>query len=200
MERHLIPLGFSEYIGESKAFNGDLTITKGMSEWGVLEAFCNNFLRKTPKIDVYGVIDVDETKNEDITYISSGRIISEKHILKRNKLFSDIAARTYPSGGYEMERSNKKAVSLKVNRKRYINTIDSKNRTVLSVEETFQKSNKNYEEYIITVSGCAFCETDSEIVFDGSPDKCFVLKKAEYILNSNGEKTVLYLYPKNGSG
>lgn len=192
MERHLAPLGFTEYIGESKSFNGEMIISKGMSEWAVLEMFCRRFMETTPKIDCYGIIDITENDSDEVIYLSEKRCISKKRILKRSNLISDIAARTYIAGGYEMMLENETAKALGVKRKRYVNSIDSESRTVLTAKKMLSDSNNSYEEIVAEYSGCILCSVGATAVL-GNDSKKMKVKEIRYSLNSSGEKTQLYL-------
>lgn len=196
VERHLAPLGFTEYIGERKSFSGEMIISKGMSEWAVLETFCRRFLETKPKIDCYGVIDITGSESDEIIYLSESRCISKKHILDRSKLISEIDARTYIAGGYEMTLENKNAKALGVRRKRYVNSIDSESRTVLSARKIISESNNSYEQIVADFSGCILCSVDAKAVLD-KENKIFRVKRTEYSLNSNGEKTRLYMERDN---
>lgn len=192
MERHLAPLGFTKYIGESKAFSGEMIISKGMSEWSVLEMFCRRFLETTPKIDCYGIIDITGSNSDEIVYLSEKNCISKKRILKRSNIISEIAARTYIAGGYEMLLENEKAAALGVKRKRYVNSIDSESRTVLSAKQMINDSNNSYEEIVVEFGGCILCSVGAS-VFLGSDMEKMKVKEMRYSLNSGGEKTQLYL-------
>ena len=139
MKRHFEPLGFYDFVGTEKAFNGELNITKGMSEWGVLSAFCRHFMNTVPRIDRNGAINITGEESKEIVYLSSDRCLSVKNTLTRSNLISDIYARTYTAGGYEMPLENEFAKSLGVKRIRYVNSIDSESRTVLSTKEMITK-------------------------------------------------------------
>lgn len=199
VERHLKPLGFDKFIGPEKSFSGEMTVTKGMSEWSVLEMFCKRFLETKPKIDCFGIIDISGRKNDETIYISDNgenRCISKKHIRKRSNLISDIVARTYISGGYEMPLENPFAQKLGVKRRRYVNSIDSESRSVLSAEKILKKSADSYEQFILECNGCILCSVGASVILENCPKKLTV-REVQYILNSDGEKTRLYTEVQN---
>ena len=198
-KRHLEVLGFKKYIGTDKAFNGEMIISKGMSEWSVLEMFCRRFLKTVPKIDCFGVIDVSGKENDEVVYISDSgknRCISKKRILNRSCLVSDILARTCISGGYEMPLENTFAQQLGVKRRRYVNSIDSESRSVLDTKKILENSVRNYEQFVLKYSGCILCGTGATVVLQDSGRKLRV-KEIHYNLNSNGETTTIYAEAKN---
>lgn len=45
------PYGFTQYVGDSRSFAGELNIVKGMSEWQAAELFCKKFLLVTPRME-----------------------------------------------------------------------------------------------------------------------------------------------------
>lgn len=49
-ERHLKPFGIVGYDGDEHPFMGTIKIEKGMTEWQVLEKFCNGRYGKSPRI------------------------------------------------------------------------------------------------------------------------------------------------------
>lgn len=193
MERHFAPLGFTEYAGPDKSFSGEMTVSKGMSEWAVLEMFCQKFLDTKPKINSYGVIDITGNDSDEIVYLSD--YISKKHTLKRSKVISEVFARTYISGGYEMLIENEKAKTLGIKRRRYINSIDSESRTVLGAKRTVNNSNGSYEEITAEFNGCILCDVGASVVLKDDR-RIFKVKMTEYSLKPDGEKTRLYMEVK----
>lgn len=191
MKRHFEPLGFDSFIGTAKAFSGELTITKGMSEWGVLSAFCRHFMNTVPKMDSNGVINITGDESSEVVYLSSDRCISVKSTLDRSSLISEIYARTYTAGGYEMPLENDFARQLGVKKIRYVNSIDSESRTVLSTREIIKKSNQKYERIEIEYVGCILCERGAKLVLDNN-DRNIRVREIHYTLDSNGERTKIY--------
>ena len=55
-ERHLQPFGFNGYIGDNNPYFGYIKISKGMSQWQVLENYCVNKYGKKPRITGDGKI------------------------------------------------------------------------------------------------------------------------------------------------
>lgn len=191
MKRHFEPLGFYKYIGSDKAFNGEFDVVKGMSEWSVLCRFCKYFLNTVPHIDRSGVIDITGAENNETVFLTSDRCKYVKKTWDRSSLISDIYARTYTAGGYEMPLENDKAKKLGVMRKRYVNCIDSDTRTVLTARDMIRKSNSKYERIEAECTGCVFCTKGAKLIMDGE-DKNFRISEVHYALDENGESTTLY--------
>lgn len=190
MKRHFNRLGFHQYIGNDNKHNGELHITKGMSEWKVLKNYCQYFLNTSPVITKDGIINISGNHTQEITYIQNFRrtLISLIHKRKPSVLLSDVYTRTYMAGGYEMYLPVKKAEELEVKRRRYIDSINSSSRTVQSALKILEKSQRNYEEYITESAGCMICEVGSQILIE-ELNLCLRVKEIIYTLNKNGEKT-----------
>ena len=146
-----------------------------------------------PKITFDGVIDISGKKSDEVTYIDTSRkCISIIHKRLPKILISEIYARTYSAGGYEMYIPEEKSAELGIKRRRYVNSIDSEMHTVKSAFDLLEKCKRNYEEYITELEGCVICKIGSELIIDKINEKLRV-KEVRYSLNSNGEKTKIYL-------
>ncbi|MBQ3929289.1 MAG: hypothetical protein II711_04270, partial [Clostridia bacterium] len=122
---------------------------------------------------------------------SSRQCLSVRKTLNRSSVISDIYARTYRNGGYEMPLVNPSAHRLGIHRKRYVNSVDSKSRTVLSAKELLQKSNRQYEQWELEYSGCILCERGAKLILDGK-DQHLRVRELHYYFDQNGEKTKIF--------
>ena len=191
MKHHFNALGFKEYRGSREAFSGQIDIAKGMSEWAVLSTFCEQFLGCKPKIDKNGIIDVTGEECSEKIYISSDKCLSLKKIFDRSSLISNIYARTYTGGTYEMPLENPLAKRLGVTRIRYVNSVDSKSGTVLTAKNIIAKSQNQYQRCEIDYAARILCEMGSELLIDGKKENLRVYE-LHYTLDRNGEHTKLY--------
>lgn len=191
MQRHFIPLGFRHFTGTDKTFDDELVISKGMSEWAVLAAFCRKFIGVSPTIDCYGTIDISGQKNTDILYLSSEQCLSKLHTLKRHLLISDIFARAAVSEGYIMPFEDQMAKELNISKKRYINIADSGKLSAESVPTIMNQADNQYEQLIIESSGCILCRVGSKLILDNET-KNYIIKEIHYSLGLDGEKTRIY--------
>lgn len=188
MKRHFAPLGFTDYAGTDRPFIGQLTVVKGMSEWAVLCRFCELFLHIAPKIRRNGVIDVSGEDAGEILTLSAQRIVSYTCSLKNRVLISDILARTHIRGAYTMPLKSEKARLLGIRRKRYVDSFDSKSRSVLTAQEMLRKSEAAYETVTAECSGCFFCETGTTLRLPYS-EKDYCVREVVYTYDLSGEKT-----------
>lgn len=191
MKRHFQPLGFSAFRGSSQAFSGELVVSKGMSEWTVLKNFCRQFLGTVPFIDSDGVIDISGEPKQDVLRIDPDRLLSFRRIRKNQNLVSEVIARTYSGGGYEMPLRSKKAIGLGIKRRRYVDAIGSSSRTVLSVKEQLRQYNRGYEQIIVECGGFCFCEIGSGLALR-DPETVYHIREIDYTLDVRGERTKIY--------
>lgn len=190
MKRHFAPLGFEHFIGTDKAFNGEMTISKGMSEWSVLKSFCEAFTNTAPRVHPDGTIDITGAPRETV-YLQPERIITLKRSLKNKNLISEIIARTYTGGGYEMPIENRLAKKLGIKRRRYVNSIDGKSRTVITARKFLRKSTSEYEQITADCCGRVLCSIGAELVIGKGNGRCIV-KEINYISDCEGEHTKIY--------
>lgn len=196
MEFNFSPLGFEKYIGGDNPKSGNIVISKGTSEWDVLKQYAQNLLGVVPKINSESVIDVSGEKSEDLLYVSNSgenKFLSLKHSRKRYKLISEIYIRTDRFGGYGMCVKNDKAISLGVQRRRCVNTADSRNVSAGACEKTIESTNKEYETVSLVLSGAILPKLGTKTVIEGFEGKNLYIKAVKYQMDSNGEKTSLEL-------
>ena len=170
MKRHFSPLGFEHFIGSDEAFNGEMTVSKGMSEWTVLKSFCDAFIGTVPRIHTDGTIDITGNINETV-YLQPERIISIKRSLKNKNLISQMM--------------------LGIKRRRYINSIDSKSRTVLTAKRLMKKSFSEYEQITADCCGRILCSIGAQLII-GRDKKHYIVKEINYSFDSSGEHTKIY--------
>lgn len=191
MKRHFEPLGFTQFVGTAQPFNGELSISKGESEWEVLCSFSEKFLRIKPKLLPDGVIDISGSYDSSTVFIGRKDILSEKKIIRRSKVISDIYERTYAGGGYEMHTENELAAALGVKRTRYVNTFGGKNRSILLTERLIPDSNAAAYRYELTVSGSIMCRVGDLLYVEGST-ACARITEVHHTYSESGEKTRIF--------
>ncbi len=191
MQRHFEPLGFTAFEGSENAFGGQLTVTKGMSEWSVLREFCRRFVQTEPKVRRDGVLDITGQRPQETLVLNADKVLSCRHSYRPSVLFSEIFARTRVGGDYRMRLVSPKAQQIGVQRRRYVNAIDSQTRTVLSVREMLDKAERAYERLTVTVSGCYPAEPDTRLQLSGRTEQ-YRIREMTYTLDSSGEKTCFY--------
>ncbi len=189
MKRHFAPLGFSSFVGEDVIFPGEMTVSKGMSEWTVLKEYCSLAGLPRARIRPDGVIDLSGSSPGTVM-LSGRRILRLQHRRSNRELISEVCARTCTQGGYDMKLSSSLADACGVRRRRYANSIDSKSRSVLADEARLRQAEDNYELLTVDYSGRLLCEIGTELIVEGVSGQ-FVLRELNYRLDSGGERTVL---------
>lgn len=188
MKRHFEALGFEGFIGTEKAFNGELNITKGMSEWEVLDCFCRKFVGTVPRLTVDGIIDISGEDNGELILIGNeARLLSSVRHRKRHVLMSELFVRTHIRGDYDMKINDSLAQSCKVARRRYVNAV----RTMASAKKIIESADNAFESYENLYSGCIICRPGDKIR-SSSDSRIMRVREVRYLRDSSGEKTRIF--------
>lgn len=195
MERNFSRLGFKDYIGNDKPKSGSMSITKGTSEWSVLEQYCRKFLGTYPRVNENGVIDISENEGETTVLTNEGehKIISLSRIKKRCELISEYRVRTLRGNGYEMIISNKNAKRLGVDSVRYLNSVDNGGVGIASCYENIEESNRLYDTLRLTVSGRVLMNIGDWIVLPDYELGNLRVSRLRYEADGDNELTILDL-------
>lgn len=191
MERNFSRLGFNEYIGIDHPKSGSMSITKGTSEWSVLEQYCKKFLNTYPRVNQDGVIDISggESETTIITNNGENKIISISLTKKRCEIVSEYRVRTLRGNGYDMIINNDNADRLNINSVRYLNTVDNRNVGIASCYENIEESNRLYETVRIVVSGRVLVNLGDFIVLPDYGLENLQVIKVKYELDGDKEIT-----------
>lgn len=202
MERNFSRLGFKEYIGNDCPKSGSMSITKGTSEWTVLEQYCRKFLGTYPRVNEDGVIDISGGSGETAVLTNEGenKIISLSRIKKRCELISEYRVRTLRGKGYEMLIRNENAERLRVNSVRYLNAVDNKNVGLASCYKNIEELNRLYETIRLTVSGRVLMNIGDCLILPEYKSDKLKVSKIRYELDGGKEQTYIEAYSDYKSG
>lgn len=148
-DRHVRPYGFSGYLGRDTACNGQLEVSKGMSEWEVVETFCRKFLLRRPRIQ-NGVLDVSEEPEQEVLVISNRGGYKYTNCIISNyyyKLYTEIWAKT--DSGYRLQEADTEAEDMGIQRRRYVNPASLQQTT----EELLRSAKRKAFEITVTIPG-----------------------------------------------
>lgn len=196
MKRHFEPLGFDRFSGSDKVFSGELTVTKGMSEWAVLKKFAVLFLNTEPRIDRTGTIDVSGCDGDAEILLPSEGLISFRRELKNSALVSEIRARTRPERGYDMLFASDRAKRSGVCRRRYISTADNRSGSITGIRRILEKSDAAYKRVIAECRGRVRCRVRDTLLTDRS-SRSYRVTEVNYISDSRGERTKIFAEVKS---
>lgn len=192
-ERRAAPYGFRGYLGTPGAYNGEMTVTKGMSEWQVIESFCAYFLGTAPKITVDGILDASgDRPKECFRFSNTGAGILYLAISVSSKyhtLISEIYAQTGRAGEYAVKNADKKAAEFAVMRKRYLTAAKS-GKAYFNSRQMMKAAHRKFQEIVLTCAGEVGAELGSKAVVE---DKSLgglsglSIAKITYMLGSTGE-------------
>lgn len=195
-EKHIKPFGFKGFIGNGKVFSSTFVISKGMSEWDVLEKFCNNYLRIQPRVTLDEYIDASgKSTNKEIIFSNAGgnlKYSSFSYKIRRHKRLSEIFVRATKNDSYSIKVSDYDAINKSIKRRRYLNATDESLTPVIAGQNMISNSKKDAYEFILQCPGVVDINLGDKIKINdyvlGEFRDIFV-KEIIYTLNSNFEMT-----------
>ena len=199
-KRHVEPYGFKNVSGEMKTFSSEFIVSKGMSEWEVLENFCRDYLRVYPRITPDGDINatgVFKSKTVGFSNINNGikyGFISEN--LKRYELYSQVDVRSTNLGSYSTIVKDEDSIDRGIKRRRLLNAVDDVKTPVLCGELMLSSAKRNsYEISLISPGYLDIDLGDKAFVDDyilGFIDN-LIVSEIKYVLNKNYNQTKVLL-------
>ncbi|WP_101697254.1 hypothetical protein [Clostridium minihomine] len=153
--RHTAPYGLTQYrVPDGQKRIGELTVTKGMSEWQVLELFCRLAWNTVPMIGPNQVLTVTpENRQDTILFSHSGQGISYSSFTKKQKNYeriSQIRLQSARNGNYEGCVSDTEAMRNGVQRRRCFSAFSAAG---LGAEQILQRSRQKAWEWVLQVPG-----------------------------------------------
>lgn len=185
-ERHVKPYGFSGFLGDSRAFNGTYTVTKGMSEWQAAAGFCTLFLRVAPRIaddtfDASGAKPQGELLFDNAVGIGYTSVSVEN--LYCNAL-SEVLIKSGSAGAYSQAAQSAEAVSLGIRRRRCFAQGDADGLIRAAEKKAYRVTADCPGEIAATLFTAARVRDPAL----GTVEKLYV-SQTEYRLNADGEST-----------
>lgn len=201
-ERHLKPFGIAGYDGDEHPFMGTIKIEKGMTEWQVLEKFCNGRYGKSPRITGAGFALMCGTYGgaKPIVFGRNGvGYTSLREYIKPCKVISQVKLRTEEYGGYKSVIGNN-SLDGRIKRVRYVNAILDNN-AVKTADRMIENGNRQSFEIMIECPKCLCGIVGRKAVIDDrlvGKREGLVVKSIKYSLGKNGESTTVVLGKENG--
>lgn len=197
---HVKEYGFVGFNGNKESFPKEFEVSKGISQWEVLNKFCKEYLNTVARVEPSSFINTNANKgskkisfsnktNDSIKY----SYISENN--KRVKVISEVAMRCSKDGVYSTKVFNKKFEGKDIKRKRYIDCINSSDPAFVA-DNIINKSNKEAYEIKIICPGLVRVNLFDDAQVDdkvlGYINDLYV-SAINYSLNSNLEKCEITL-------
>ena len=201
-ERHLKPFGIVGYDGDEHPFMGEIKIEKGMTEWQVLEKFCNGRYGKGPRITGAGFALMCGTYGgaKPIVFGRNGvGYTSLREYIKPCKVISQVKLRTEEYGGYKSVVGNGSAAD-RIKRVRYVNAFLDNN-AVKTADRMIESGNRQSFEIMLECAECLCGIVGRRAVIDDplvGKREGLVVKSIKYSLQKNGESTTVVLGKENG--
>lgn len=196
-ERHLKPLGITEYEADDVPFYGALKIDKGMTHWQVLYNFCKNRYSSIPRISGDGKAYFKGADNEAVVSFGDEKsdinYVSLKENKKRFKLISEVKLKLNEFGTYSGVIKNTNTESDSIKRVRYVNLILDNN-TIGTADKIINQSNLDSYTTELECLGCHIGIIGSKAVINDNllgEIKNLRIIGVRYTLDNSGEKTTV---------
>ena len=189
-ERHVEPYGFCGFIGNGGTFDTKLTITKGMSEWQVIEEFCIRCFGTIPYVTADDYIDCSgAVPNEQLVFDNSNAsCIPYLSILYRDKFYkrvSELYVQPKLGQAYTSVVHDDQAHKLGVQRRRFV--VSNNYRGTRMIDSAKRKA---VEITVVCAGGICGSLKMPVVISDtilGTIDKLSIAGWT-YTLSSNGER------------
>lgn len=189
-ERHVKPYGFSECRGDGRAFNGTLTVTKGMSEWQAAAAFCSQFLKITPRA-ADSMFDASGCRPRGKLVFDNAGGIVYTFVCMDNRYcdyLSEVLVKSGTSGVYSLAVQSETAASLGIRRRRCLTEGDADTLIHSAEKKAFRVTVDCPGE----VPADLFMDAEVRDAALGAVEHLYV-SQVEYSLGADGEKTSFVL-------
>lgn len=168
--RHAAPYGF-RYEGTDLAVAGTMTVSKGMSEWQVLEQFCTGLWGKSLSAGRDRMLYVGKRNLTAAVFGEGGIPVLSKKIRFRNSvLYSGLMVKDTKGKTWSLYAEDSFAQRLGIRRVRYLNTDTD-------ARQVFEKASRRYLEITLWCPGCIMPEigtpvklTEMETLWKGTAD------------------------------
>ncbi len=190
--RHAAPFGLAGCRGPTNAACGEMTVEKGTSDWQMLEQFCREFLKTSPRVTVEGIFDASGKPCRELRFGTSG-IPYYALEYRRNwyPLLSDVYVQTEKGGAYTACLHGELARQHGILRKRYLSVSAS-----ASAEKLLADSVSDSLELRVRCYGWYDAEPGDTAEIDcpafGNLPRARV-QGASYSLDSSGKTCTIFL-------
>lgn len=194
-DRHIKGYGITVGDADDTALFGELNITKGMSQWGAVTAFCKACYSAVPRVTAQGVLYLKGTPPQGTAVFGGAGIpyVAMSDSLKRCEELSCVRLKLDPDGGYAYRVENRSACERGIVRERYLNAMTGAG-TVRGADRMLEMSRRRSR--IITLK-CPGRHPEpvgkNAVIADRKDDDALCVSAIEYRLNPDGEYTVVKL-------
>jgi prophage tail gpP-like protein len=196
---HLKPYGIKEYKGRNEYLPGSFNVSKGSTNWQVLQSFCVNRFGCRPRIRPDGTADFEGLKNDREVVFSNKNGIKYISVKENKRLFKRLSSVFVKcdDGEYSSCIANPEAGDSETKRERY---LDATNPFVTTEQAEKMIRNSNRDCYVVTITcpvrltgilGAKASADDLDFSFDN-----MYVSSLRYSLSYSGESTVVTLRRK----
>ena len=201
-KKNIEPYGFKKIIGNKQTFATQFVVSKGMSEWEVLEQFCSKYLKVYPIVKENGIIDatgISQSEPIKFSNIEKGvQYISLFENIKRYDMISNVYIRTKKEGSYDMAIRDVDVLNRGIIRKRYLNAVETEKAAISGELLIDNSKERSYEVGIVCCGAINVSIGDRAYICDtvlGEIQDMYV-SNVKYVLNKSNEITEITLYKR----
>ena len=153
--RHAAPYGFLGVRGDLSPFTDTLQVQKGESEWGVLAAFCRDYLKVEPRVTWDKRFDAAGGAPYKRWTFGTGELPIAGFRLenRRCEAISNVYVRSSRDGAYRTEVKNPRAIARGIRRLRYLNAQDGPQTPVSFGAQLIEEGEKRAFSLTLTCPG-----------------------------------------------
>lgn len=195
-DRHVREYGIAAGDTDDATCFGELHVTKGMSQWGVIRAFSAACYSAVPRISADGVLYLKGlAERNTVTFGGSTGIpyVALTETIRRCDELSCVNVKLSSEDGYGYRVENRDAQARGIRRERYLNAMlggQSVKNADIMLDKSWQKA------HTVTLK-CVGRHTDllghSAVIHDISLSDGYYISAVKYRLDSQGEYTLIKL-------
>lgn len=151
--RHAAPYGFLTYrVPGSSEKIGEFTVTKGMSEWQVLESFCRRAWGASPILREGAELTVGGLENKEMLLFGDGgkglTCLSITRTRREYERISELLVRSAKDGRYTVSLTDEQALRDGIRRRRCLSTSSA-----VSAKQVLANARQKSLEYTLVLPG-----------------------------------------------
>lgn len=154
-DKHVRPYGFNNILYSGDVCLSTFNVIKGMSEWDVLNSFCNLSIGRSPRISKDGIVLTKRLGRDEKVIISNrddGIPFTDfQYRIKRYEQISEVYARVQKEGAYSERIVDQDAITRGITRKKYINAVNGSGESLNNARKAVALSKKRSKEYKVSV-------------------------------------------------
>lgn len=195
-ERHVRDYGIPCADADDAVYFGELSVSKGMSQWGVLSAFCGACYSSSPRVNADGVLYMKGAPRTGEAVFGGADGIGYTELTdscRRCDELSRVNVKLTPEDGYGYRVDNRDARQRGIRRERYLNAMLG-DKSVRSADSMLERSRQKAHTVSLKCVGRHLTLLGSGARIAGREfEDSFCVCGLKYRMDSKGEYTLIRL-------